>query len=155
METSEVIITIAQLAFAVAGLSGVIIALRPQPIKEWTLDDKTSFRIIIQVSLLLVFFSIFPFGMHILFDEDLAWKISLLIYGSVHLLDVISFSIVSLNRKKVRASVMLPPGFVIAFIQIMCGVYGSPEWVEFTYLAVLVWHLFVSIAGFVLLLYKG
>jgi len=77
----------------------------------------------------------------------------LLIYGAYHVFDVASF-ILKLPKEALPINRLLSGiGFLVAVAQIIVGVVSGPSIVEFTYLAALVWHLSVSFAGFVILVY--
>jgi hypothetical protein len=153
MESSAVIITIAQLALALAGFSGIIVSLNPIPIREWDSLSRLNFRVLLQVAGVATFFAILPFPIHNLVDTDLAWKISLLLYGAYHIFDVSSFilkfpkEVLPINRR------MSYLGLIIAIFQILIGVVGNPNWIESMYVIALIWHLSVSFFGFVMLVY--
>ena len=153
MESSDIIITIAQLALALAGFSGVIVSLNPIPIREWDSLSRLNFRILLQVAAVATFFAILPFPIHNLAGADLAWKISLLIYGVYHVFDVSSFyfklpkDALPINRK------LSYLGFAVAIMQILTGIFGKPSWIESMYIVSLIFHLSVSFIGFILLVY--
>ena len=93
MQITEIIPTIAELAVAIAGFSAVVVALRRKPLEEWSNYDRFNLRMLLQVGALTVFFSIFPFGALALLDPSQAWKVSIVLYGVVHLVDVSSFAV--------------------------------------------------------------
>ena len=153
MELKEILITIAQLAFALAGFSGIIVAIKPKPIREWQHNEQVSFRILIQLSAIVVFFSIFPFGINILFKNLIFWKICSLAYAVYHFIDLIFFSIVLRAVKLPVHSKLIYVGIVVASIQLFTGLTDNASLMKFVYLATLVWHLSVCFIGFVMLIY--
>ena len=153
MESSEVILTIAGLALGLAGFSGVIVSLNPTQIGDWDPSTRFNFRILVQVAAVAAFFALLPFPIHVLFDSELAWRISLLIYGVFHAFDVGSFVLrfpKNISRMNHRMAIA---GCVVAAVQIVVGVLGNATTMEATYLFVLIWHVSVAFMGFVMLVF--
>ncbi len=154
MESSEFILTIAGLALGLAGFSGVIVGLNPTPLSQWDPVDKLNFRVLVQVAAVAAFFSLLPFPIHVVFEEERAWRIALLIYGIFHAIDVSTFV---LRYPKNTPPINLRIGFVgclVATLQIVIAFLGGATIIEATYLLGLMWHLCVSFFGFVTLVYQ-
>jgi len=153
METTDIITTLAEIAIALVGFSAIVVVLNPRPIRDWAESDQFNFRILVQLSAIVVVFCILPFGTHILLDDDQAWKSALLIYGIVHVIDLLSF-IIRFAKHVPRANRILPfLGMIVAVSQIIVAMLAGPKLVELTYLVALVWHLFVAFISFVILVY--
>ena len=153
METSEVLTTIAEIAIALVGFSAIVVMLNPQPIRDWDDSDRFNFRVLVQLSAIAILFSILPFGTHILLDEELAWQSALLIYGIVHIVDILTF-VIRFAKQVPTANRILPIfGMVIAVSQVLVALLAGPQLMELTYLVALVWHLFVAFISFVILVY--
>jgi hypothetical protein len=153
MQITEITPTIAQLALTLAGFSAVIVALRPKPIRQWASLDRLNFRILIQVAAVATFFSLFPFAVLVVLEPPLAWKVSLLVYGVYHLVDVGSFAFNFPPDVRRVNRISTGIGFVVATLQVGFGLLGTEATMQLMYLVALVWHLGVSCLGFALLIY--
>ncbi len=153
MELNDIITTIAEIAIALVGFSAIVVVLNPTPIREWASSDQVNFRVLVQLAAVVAFFSILPFGTHLIFDEAQAWKYALLIYGIYHFIDLASF-VFRFPHDTLRINRSLPLiGFIIAIFQVLIPFIGNTSAVQFTYLTALVWHLIVSFISFVILVY--
>jgi hypothetical protein len=108
---------------------------------------------LLQVAALTIIFSIFPFGALAILDSTVAWKVSLLAYGFVHLLDVSSFVVFYPDKWNIVNKIAAGIGVLIALVQIGSGFFASEGAMQVVYLMTLVWHLAISSLGFVLLVY--
>jgi hypothetical protein len=153
MTSHDTLVLLAELAVAIAGFSGVVVALEARRVSEWSASRRFNLRVLLQVSALVVFFSILPLILERAIAQPASWRVALWAYGLVHLADVSSFI---LRR---------PPGVVgfrrIAQLVGLCfavgslsvAAFGSPLHSEVTYLSMLVWHLAVAAMGFASLLF--
>jgi hypothetical protein len=153
MDITEISPTIAEIAVAIAGFSAIVVVLRKRPIRDWHAYDRFNFRMLLQVAALTIIFSIFPFGALAIVDSPVAWKISLLTYGFVHLLDVSSFIVFYPHKWNIVNKIAASIGVLIALAQIGSGFFASEGAMQVVYLMTLVWHLAISSLGFVLLVY--
>ena len=153
MQITEIIPTIAELAVTVAGFSAVVVALRRKPVRDWNALDRFHLRVLLQVAALTVIFCIFPFGALVVFEPETAWKVSLLVYGFVHLIDLASFGfnlpedMIPINK------VSIGIGTAMALAQIAIGFTGEMATIQLMYLVTLLWHLATSCLGFARLIY--
>ena len=153
METNQIITTIAEIAIALVGFSAIVVVLNPKPIRNWPPGDQFNFRVLVQLSAIAVIFCILPFGTHIIFDDELAWKSALLIYGIAHVVDILSF-VIRFAKEMPQVNRILPIfGMMVALSQIFVALLGGPALIELIYLVALVWHLFVAFISFVILVY--
>lgn len=154
MQTSDLLLTISQLAIGLAGFSAVIVTLNPRPIKEWDATDRLNLRILVQVSFVVLFFSLFPFLLGISLLQSQVWLIGLWVYGSLHLVDVTSFIIRMTPETPTIFRVTGYTGVLIALSQLSVALLGEASIIETMYAVTLVWHLYVVFMGFVSLLYQ-
>jgi hypothetical protein len=153
MDITEIFPTIAEIAVAIAGFSAIIVALRKKPIRKWHELDQFNFRMLLQVAALTIFFSMFPFLTLVFLDPPVAWKLSVLTYGFVHLVDVSSFIRNHPGTKKTRHRIGSGIAVAISLVQIGFGLFASTTAMQVIYLVTLIWHLAVSSMGFALLIY--
>ena len=57
MENNDALVLIAELAVAIAGFSGVIVALESRSVRSWTPLQRRNLRLLLQVSAVAIFFS--------------------------------------------------------------------------------------------------
>ncbi len=69
------------------GFSGVVVALTGKTADSFGAVERLNLRILLQVSALAIFFSLVPLVVHRALDAAAAWHFSLLLYGSVHVMD--------------------------------------------------------------------
>lgn len=153
MDLSDIITTIAEIAIALIGFSAVVVALNPNPIRDWSVSERFNFRILVQLGAIVVVFSILPFGTHQVFDEYLAWKYALLAYGIFHVVDLTTF-VFKFPKEATSVNRVMPYfGYVVILAQISVPFFGSIATIKVTYLASLVFHLVVGFIAFVMLIY--
>lgn len=154
MDTSNLLLTISQLAVGLAGFSAIIVTLNPRPIREWGSTDRLNLRLLVQVSFVVLFFSLFPFLLGIVFPPERVWLYGLWVYGVLHLIDVSSFLVGMTPETPMIFRVTAICGVIIALSQLVAAAFGGAIAREVIYAGTLVWHLYVVFMGFVLLLYQ-
>jgi hypothetical protein len=151
VQSTPTLTVIASIAVAIAGFSGVVVALTGKTTDSFDAVERLNLRILLQVSSFALLFSLVPLIAHRAVDSELAWRISMLLYGFTHILDT-GFFIVKAGRSGTpsRLQVIGPRiGFSIAVVQIALGLFGPVSTVEVFYLIVLIWHLAIAGMGFV------
>lgn len=154
MQSAQLMFTIAQIAVGLAGFSAIIVTLNPKPIREWDDTDRLNLRLLIQISIYVIFFSLLPALLAIPFNTHLIWMSALWAYGLVHLADVTFFLI---NMTKETPSMFLNAaicGACIALAQIGIAWLGNDIARETMFVFTLIWHLGVVFIAFILLLYQ-
>jgi hypothetical protein len=149
--STDTLTVIASIAIAIAGFSGVVVALTGKSTGDFSRVERLNLRILIQVSSLALFFSLLPLILHRAFEPAAAWRISMLFYGAAHLADT-TFFVLRTRSSKARSRLQkLTPliGFGMALSQLIIGTLGSIVLVEVVYLFVLVWHLAIAGMGFI------
>jgi Na+/H+ antiporter NhaA len=151
MPSNDILVLVAELAVAIAGFSSVVVALARRPVAEWPPGDQRNLRILLQVSGIAIFFSLFPLILQRGIATPSFWNIALAVYGIAHLVDVSTFLF-----RPVHGESQVPPaiGFTLSLFSIGVAALGSATMAEVTYLGVLVWHLGVAGMGFAFLLFR-
>jgi hypothetical protein len=153
MESSshEALALVAEVAVALAGFSSVVVTLENRGVSAWTAIQRFNLRILLQVSALAIFFSLFPLILERVASPPWRWALS--IYGAVHLADVSSFILRRPPQATATHRVTSYLGLLISLVSLAVAALGSPLAAEVTYLGVLVWHLAVASMGFAFLLF--
>jgi hypothetical protein len=135
---------------AVAGFSGVIVALESRGVKAWTPARRRDLRVLLQLSGLALAFSLIPLFAYPQFETASFWNWALGVYGLAHLADVSSFLFrqpAGVRRGPVFA------GLVVALLQLSVAFVGRGSVPEVAYLASVLWHLGGAGMGFVFLIW--
>ena len=155
--SSNTLTVIASIAVAIAGFSGVVVSLTGRTAGSFSAVERLNLRILLQVSAFALLFSLLPLILHRALEPASAWRVSMLMYGFVHIADA-GFFVLKTQRVSARSRLQrLAPtiGFGIAVAQIALGFFGSISLVEVAYLLVLVWHLAIAGMGFVNLIFAS
>lgn len=153
MESTDLTLTIAEIAVAVAGFSAIVVMLNAKPISEWDDTDRLNLRLLVQVAIFTILMSLLPSVLRVSLSEAEVWEYGLWAYGVIHIVDVSSFlfGMTKETPNIFRNAALL--GVTIAITQIAVAWLGSRTAMETTYVATLVWHLCTTFMAFVLLLY--
>ena len=155
--STDTLTAIASISIAIAGFSGVVVALTGGAAGSFGPVERLNFRILLQVSALALFFSLLPLILHRAFEPISAWRISMLLYGVAHLVDAGFFVLMTRSAHAPSRMQNLAPvlGISIAACQLMVGAIGSMITIEVMYLLVLIWHLAIAGMGFVKLVFAS
>ena len=148
---------IASIAVAIAGFSGVVVALTGKTAESFSALERLNLRILLQVSAFALLFSLIPLILHRALEPAVAWRISMLLYGFVHLVDAGFFAVSTRKLGSASRLQRIAPaaGVSISVVQVSLGFFGSITLVEVAYLLVLVWHLAIAGMGFVNLIFAS
>ena len=146
MDSSDLLLTISQLAVAFAGFSAIVVTLNSRPIREWDATDRLNLRCLLQVAIQVFAFSLLPFLLAVSLDEASVWRYGLIAYGAFMLCDA-SFFLFKMTSDS-------PVLFRNAGIGGILGVWGSATSRETIYLVALFWALGIVVMSFLLLLYQ-
>lgn len=149
----ELLTTIAQIAITIAALAGVVVALSPRPLAQWSDLERYNFRVLLQVSAVTILFALLPLVLARSLAEAAVWRWGLLAYGVAHLLDVGSFMLARADSMSTVTRVTTGLGVSIALLQVGLASFGPAATHETMYLVALIWQLGISYMGFTLLLY--
>ena len=125
--STDTLTAIAGVAIAIAGFSGVVVAMPGRSTGKFGQLERLNFRILLQVSALALFFSILPLILHRAFDTNDVWRYSMFFYGFVHLVDAAYFA----NKARIahapsRIQKVAPIiGLLIATTQLIVGAYAA------------------------------
>lgn len=113
--------------------------------------------VLLRVSAMTLLFAMVPLILNRSLDLDTTWKLSILMYGATQLLDIVYFSFKQrkLESRQAIHIYSLIVGALIAFYQIIIGLFGSSLIIEVSYLCVLIWHLAIAGMGFANLLFAA
>jgi hypothetical protein len=154
MNSSSLLLTISQLAIALAGFSAIVVALNSKPVREWDDTDRLNLRCLLQVSIYVLAFSLFPFLLAVSLSEAAVWRYGLLIYGLFVTLDA-SFFLTKMTRESPvlfrNAGI---GGVCIGILNIGVAAFGNQVARESMYLVALFWQLGIVLMSFLLLLYQ-
>lgn len=154
MESRDTVVLIAELAVAIAGFSAVVVAVESRSVRNWSEIQRFNLRILLQVSALAIFFSIFPLIFERVVAPPSSWRWALWLYGFVHLADVSSFLFRSPRNAPVAVKIPMFTGFSMALASLAVAAFGSLLAAEVVYLSMLVWHLAVAAFGFAMLVFS-
>lgn len=151
VHSTATLTVIASIAVAIAGFSGVVVALTGKTAESFDRAERLNLRILLQVSAFALLFSLVPLILHRALPPDLAWRVAMLLYGSVHVLDAGFFALKSVRLQAPSTAQKLAPfvGLTIAVGQLFVGAMAPIGWVEVFYLLVLLWHLGIAGMGFI------
>ena len=156
VEQAETLRTIAEVATAFAGFSGVVVALGSRADREWSYNATMGIRFLLAFSLGVVFFAFVP-----LIVEAIGvpvWRISNGLFGSFHL--VLFVWVVGRSAPQIR-DLLVPPwlffvaagiGAVSIALKLFVAVGLFQPLACFTYLVGLVWLLTMATMMFVYLI---
>ena len=97
MEAEGILTALAEVAIAIAGFSGIVVALQDRS-RPWSETDKLRFSMLLQVSLSCVFWSLIPIVLHLMdASEPFVWSWSSGIW-LVAIICLVSYRIRQLRR---------------------------------------------------------
>ncbi len=159
MEQAETLRTIAEVAIAVAGFSGVVVVLGHRNKREWTFVDTISIAMLLFASLGVVLFAFVPL---LIAEVGVpVWRISNGLLGVGHLF----FLTWAINRMRGRLDQLLIPMWMFYLVTavgltsitlnalVAAGLLQSLA--SFAYLGGLVWLLAIAVMCFVALLFES
>lgn len=152
--SSAVLTLFAELGAGIAGFSGVIVALDGRPVPAWSQRRRDGLRSLLQVSAVLVLFSLLPMILGRRLAEPALWSWALKAYGVAHVADVLSFLLRYGPDTPRSVKVGAWIGLVVAVTQLTLAFVVSPGTAEMVYLAVLTWHLVIAAGSFAFMLYS-
>lgn len=155
--SADALTAISNISIAIAGFSGVVVALTGRSAESFRPVERLNFRILLQVSALALLFSILPLILHRAFEPSLAWRISMMLYGVLHIADA-GFFIWKTRSTDTKSYVQHAApiiGICIAISQVVIAAIGSVIVVEVFYLFVLIWHLAIAGMGFMKLVFAS
>ncbi len=165
MERHEILHTLAEVATAFAGFTGIVVVLGRRSIGEWRSNEKTIVSVLLASSLGVVLFAFVPdLGSAAQLSPSTTWRVSAFLFASYHLV-VILASIVAIRRALARGemlpipkSLLLPvftAGFSVIAAQYLTAMGLLGAWLFFFYLLGLLWLLCIATLMFTVLLLEA
>ena len=162
MEHSSVLQTLAEVATAFAGFTGIVVALAGRARKDWQSNHITAIAVLLASSLGVVFFAFVPDLLRAArFETDPAWRIATLLFATYHVV-VIVVAFRARGRAASGGEMDLIPrrsvplslvgGVSIVVGQILTGAGFLQPWLFFFYLLGLLWMLAIATFLFAVLL---
>jgi hypothetical protein len=154
MQSTGLLYTISQIAVGLAGFSAVIMTLNPRPIREWDDTDRLNLRLLLQISIYVIFFSLLPPLLSVSFENHLTWLCALWAYGLIHIADATFFLTKLTNEIPTLFRNAAICGVIVAVTQLVIAWQGNDIAREQMFIFALIWHLGVVFMAFILLLYQ-
>lgn len=145
---------IAQIAVGLAGFSAIIIALNPKPIRDWELPEQVNIRLLLQVSIVVIFFALIPSLLVISLPISDIWRYGRFGYGLVHTADAGFYLFFKSKFAPTIFRFAATSGLLVGLTQIAVAWLGHDIARESMYVFTLLWHLGIIFMAFILLLYK-
>lgn len=154
MPYAEDLRSLAEIAVALAGFTGIVVALEGRSSPLLAGDRRARLRELLLASLGVVFFAFLPTLLAgATGDQGSAWRASQLVLAVYHLLLMVIFFRSTGIRAFARSEwLALPPATAVVALQLTTGLGFFPEQLEVAYLLALLWFLFIAGLNFVLLL---
>jgi hypothetical protein len=147
---TDVLVLTAELGVAIAGFSGVVVALDSRNVGEWSPLRRRYLRMLLQLSAIAVMAALIPLVVYDVAQGPNFWRWAVAIFGVVHAADVSTFIP---NRPKGAPVAPLIAGLTAALLQLVAGLFGSESVAQAAYLGALVWYLGGAGTGFRLLVW--
>ena len=162
MADHDVLRTLAEVATAFAGFTGIVVVLGGRSRESWQPNDTISISVLLASSLGVVFFGFVPdLAMAAHLEPSQAWRVSCFLFASYHLIVIVG-SLWGLRQAHARGDPGLLPGpitplfvaggFSIVGGQLLAAAGFAESWVFFFYLLGLLWLLAVATVAFARLL---
>ena len=159
MPYSEDMRTLAEIAIALAGFAGVVLAIRSRRAIRDQKVNQARLRELLVTSFIVVFFAFFPPLMTgVLGDSPWAWRGPMLIFALAHLAALLSFMLAVGKEGSSDFSLAewlsLPGAAVVIFLQFATAFGNFPDYVPEIYLLALLWFLLIAAMNFGVLLIR-
>ena len=165
MEHHEILHTLAEVATAFAGFTGIVVILGRRSIGEWRTNEKSVVSVLLASSLGVVLFAFVPeLGRAAQLSPAAAWRVSTFLFASYHLIVVLS-SLVAIRRSLARGemlpfprSLLIPlftAGFSLIAVQYLTAIDLLGAWLFFFYLLGMLWLLCIATLCFTNLLLEA
>jgi hypothetical protein len=153
MSEQDYLMTVAQIAIAIAGFSSIVEALSTRHMQYWADAERYNYRILLQVSAMALFFALLPMILVQLWNESVTWRVAVFVYGVFHLADIGSFVLKLPSGTPGFVKITITIGLTIACSQVYIAIVNQENLMIFIYLVALAWQLFIAFLGFAMLLY--
>ena len=164
LEHHETLRTLAEVATAFAGFTGIVVALGGRAGHSWRTNDKNAVWVLLATSLGVVFFGFVPDlirAAHL--EPSQTWRVSTFLFAIYHLANILGGVRAQRHARAGGAPVSLPwpiapvlitGGSSIVVGQLFTAAGLLQSWTFFFYLAGLLWMLAISTLVFAMLLLR-
>jgi hypothetical protein len=155
MQSHDILQTIAEVAVALTGFSGVVVVLGPRGSGSWSREDLLQLRTLVEPSLVALFGSFLPGAIHLAVrSEPFAWRLS---NGALGLLGL--FALVAFARRSRLAGTTVGQRVLAVFTILGLGALflasvGLLPHYELIFVLGLILSLLVAAYNFLLLLFS-
>jgi hypothetical protein len=141
--------TIAQVAIALIGFSGIVSIFGERSKLKWTAQESLHLFTLLAPSLTVLFCSFVPILLATLsLNEETIWRISNLVLGVLHAAIFCRFLLSARNMKvSTEQKVSTSLGALVITAHFL-AVFGINPWYDFTFIFGLLWFLYVGISHF-------
>jgi len=162
LEHHDVLRTLAEVATAFAGFTGIVVVLGRRSEDSWDVRDKAALALLLTSSLGVVFFAFAPdLSLAANLEAPLAWRVSSFAFATYHL-SIIVGGLLARRANLARGERPLAPkpvefaqfagGFAIVLGQFLAALGFIPTWLFFLYLLSMLWLLAIATFAFAYLL---
>ena len=165
MERHEILHTLAEVATAFAGFTGIVVVLGRRSIGEWRSAEKIIVSVLLASSLGVVLFAFVPdLGSAAQLSPSTTWRVSTFLFASYHSV-VILASLVGIKRALASGEALPIPkplllpvftaGFSLIASQYLTAMGLLGAWLFFFYLLGMLWLLCIATLSFTVLLLEA
>ena len=154
IEYADTLHTLAQIAVALMGFSGIVVVFGERTASKWTAEESMSLYALLAPGVTVLFCSFVPILLSAVLEEPVvSWRISNGVLGVLHAGNLAGFLI---SCWKTRAKITLGQRSNIVFAAMVIAAHflsaaGLIPWVEFVFILGLLQQLWVSVHNFFLL----
>ena len=154
MDAQSTLTTVAEVAIALAGFTGVVAVLGNRRTHDWSPEERLQLRTLVETSLTALFASFAPAVLFLALDsEPVVWRSANLFLGALHLANLIAF----LRRATDAKPTASQKGLLVIGIAMILAHFltagGLIPWYVLIFLVGLLQQVFIAALNFVLLLF--
>jgi hypothetical protein len=149
---SDTLHTIAQVAIAIIGFSGIVVVFGRRTDAQWTAEESLRFYVLIACPLTALACSFVPILLSQLTnDYDTIWRTSNAVLGAAHLANITPFLLNSFGAKATRGQNANAVVGVILIASHFLAALGVLPWYAFVFILGLLQQIWIGIHNFILL----
>ena len=154
MDPQAILTTIAEVAVALAGFTGVVAVLGNRRDQKWTPEERLQLRTLVETSLTAMFLSFAPSVLSLTMTSDTAvWRLANFLLGTIHLASISSFLVRTKVAKPTAGQLALLVTGFSAILAHFLAAAGLLPWFVAVFILGLLQLVFVAAFNFVLLLF--
>jgi hypothetical protein len=154
MDAQTTLSTIAEVAIALAGFTGVVAVLGNRRKNDWTSEERLQLRVLVETSMTALFASFTPGVLYlILSSEEAIWRSANLILGILHLTNMLAYMVRARNAQPTLGQRLLLPVGIATVLAHFLAAAGIMPWYIAIFVIGLLQQVFIAAYNFVLLLF--